>query len=204
MSASEKPQIRHVYQHHHLDSTRWRYFEHRPGDIVISTSYKAGTTWMQTIVGNLLYPNGDCPLPVLEMSPWIDMRINPLENVLNQLAAQHGRRFVKTHLPLDGLPYYEDVQYVMVGRDPRDVFMSLLNHWGNHTAGFHSMLNSTLGRVGEPFPQFSGDVQATWRDWMTKGWFDWECEGYPYWGHMHHCASWWGFRHLPNIKLVHY
>lgn len=93
---------------------------------------------------------------------------------------------------------------MVVGRDPRDVFMSLLNHWGNHTPEFYSVINSTPGRVGVPFPEFSGDVQATGRDWITKGWFDWEKEGYPYWGHMHHCANWWEFRALPNIKLVHY
>ena len=50
-----------VYQHHHLDSTRWRWFVQRPDDIVITTSYKAGTTWMQTIVAQLLFPDGDVP-----------------------------------------------------------------------------------------------------------------------------------------------
>lgn len=47
------PQRTHVYQNHHLDSTRWNYFAHRPGDIVISTSYKAGTTWMQSIIDHM-------------------------------------------------------------------------------------------------------------------------------------------------------
>ena len=143
-----------------MDSTRWRYFERRAGDIVISTSYKAGTTWMQTIVANLLFPNGDCPLPAQEMSPWIDTRIVPLENVLNQLAEQDGRRFMKTHLPLDGLPYWEDVQYVVVGRDPRDVFMSLLNHWGNHTPEFYSLINSTPGRSANRFRHFQAMFKA--------------------------------------------
>jgi aryl sulfotransferase len=200
----DTPQIRHVYQNHHLDSTRWNYFQHRPGDIVISTSYKAGTTWMQTIVANLLYPNGDMPMPATELGPWLDMRIFPLELVLNRLAAEQQRRFIKTHLPLDGLPYHDDVRYVMVGRDPRDVFMSLLNHWGSHTPEFYLMMNSVPGRVGEPFPEFVDDVPARWRDWISRGWFEWESEGYPYWGHMHHCSTWWEYRHLPNVKLVHY
>ena len=34
-----------IYQNHHLDSTRWDKFIPRPDDIVITTSYKAGTTW---------------------------------------------------------------------------------------------------------------------------------------------------------------
>ena len=199
-----KPEIRHVYQNHHLDSTRWNYFQHRPGDIIISTTYKAGTTWMQTIVGNLLYPYGDMPMPATQLSPWIDMRVFPLELPLNQLAAQTGRRFIKSHLPLDGLPYWEDVKYIMVGRDPRDVFMSLLNHWGSHTPEFYMMMNSIPGRVGEPFPEFTDDLKANWRNWMTRGTFEWEADGYPFWSHLTHCATWWEFRDMPNIKLVHY
>ncbi len=39
---------------------------------------------------------------------------------------------------------------------------------------------------------------------MTGGWFEWETDGYPYWSHLHHCASWWAFRELPNIHFVHY
>ena len=146
------PQRLHVYQNHHLDSTRWDYFRHRPGDIVISTSYKAGTTWMQSIIGQLLYPQGDLPAPAQVLSPWLDQRTYPLELVLGGLAAQTGRRFIKTHLPLDGLPWQADVHYVVVGRDARDVFMSLLNHWGNHTPGFYQMINSLPGRAGDPFP----------------------------------------------------
>ncbi len=198
------PERRHVYQNHHLDSTRWDYFASRPGDIIISTSYKAGTTWMQTIVANLLYPNDDAPMPATALSPWLDSRFFPLELVLNQLASQSARRFIKTHLPLDGLPYLEDAQYVVVSRDPRDVFMSLLNHWGNHTPQAYRIMNGIPGRVGEPFPPFEDDVPKLWRNWMTRGWFDWESDGYPYWSHLHHAETWWNYRHLPNIRLVHY
>jgi aryl sulfotransferase len=193
-----------VYQNHHLDSTRWRYFAHRPGDIVVSTSYKAGTTWMQTIVANLLHPHGELPMPATHMSPWLDCRFFPLELALNLLGGQTSRRCVKTHLPLDGLPYYEDAQYVVVARDARDVFMSLLNHWGHHTREFHAMLDSIPGRVGDPFPVFDGDVPRRFQEWMTRGWFEWESDGYPYWSHLHHCKTWWEVRQLPNVRLVHY
>ena len=197
------PVRRHVYQNHHMDSTRWNYFTHRPDDIVISTAYKAGTTWMQAIVGQLLFPNGEVEDP-LERSPWLDFRITPLEITLNELEAQTTRRFIKTHLPLDGLPYYPDAKYIVVGRDARDVFMSLLNHWSNHTPYFYQMINSVQGRVGEPFPEYVDSVRERWHDWTTRGWFEWESDGYPYWSHLHHCATWWEFRHVQNIKLVHY
>ena len=192
-----------IYQNHHLDSTRWRYFEHRPGDIVISTSYKSGTTWMQTIVANLLHPDG-IPMPATRLAPWLDSRFLPLEVVLNFLGSQETRRCIKSHLPLDGLPYYADAQYVVVGRDARDVFMSLLNHWGSQTPQYHGFLDGIPGRVGDPFPVYDGDVAARWKDWMTRGWFEWESDGYPYWSHLHHCKTWWDARQLPNVRLTHY
>jgi len=59
------PQKTREYDNHPIiDGTRWRVYNHRPDDIIISTSYKAGTTWMQTIVANLLYQDGNFPMPV--------------------------------------------------------------------------------------------------------------------------------------------
>lgn len=201
---SDTPTVSHVYQNHHLDSTRWNWFTPRPDDIVIATSYKAGTTLMQTIVGNLLFPDGKLPGPASSISPWLDMRIIPLELMLGQLEAQTHRRFIKTHLPLDGLPYYPDVKYICVSRDPRDVFMSLLNHWGSHTEEFYMLINSVIGRVGDPLPHFRNDIKATWRDWITKSWFEWEIGGYPYWSHLGHALTYWNYRHLPNIQMIHF
>src|SRR5581483_12509020 len=37
------PNRTRIYRHHHLDSTRWDAVRQRPGDIVVSTSAKAGT-----------------------------------------------------------------------------------------------------------------------------------------------------------------
>jgi aryl sulfotransferase len=201
---SARPEVRHVYQNHHLDTTRWDGFETRPDDIVISTAYKAGTTLVQTIVTNLIFPNGDMPGPVSSVSPWLDMRVMPLDEVKAVLAGQTHRRCIKTHLPLDGLRFHDDVKYVMVGRDPRDVFMSLLNHWGSHTPEFYEMINGTPGRVGDEMPRFNEDVHAVWHDWITRGWFPWESDGYPYWSLLHHAKTWWEFRHLPNVELLHY
>jgi aryl sulfotransferase len=201
---SRKPRIEHVYQNHHLDSTRWNRFVPREDDIVIATSYKAGTTFTQTIVGNLLFPDGSLPGPAASISPWLDMRIVPLELVLDQLEAQEHRRYIKTHLPLDGLPYFESMKYICVSRDPRDVFMSLLNHWGNHTPEFYTLINETPGRVGDAFPEFVDDIKATWRDWITKSWFDWEIGGYPFWSHLSHALTFWNYRDLPNIMMLHY
>lgn len=64
----------------------------------------------------------------MELSPWLDMDIEPVADVMAPLFAQGHRRFIKTHLPLDALPYYEEVSYVVIGRDLRDLALSTHHH----------------------------------------------------------------------------
>lgn len=197
------PQRTRVYQNHHFDSTRWDYFATRPDDVVIATSYKSGTTWTQSIVAHLLFP-GELPAPLAELSPWLDMRLFPLEVVLNGLAAQTHRRFIKTHLPLDALPWDPERKFLYVARDGRDVFLSLWNHHSNFTEETLATFNSIPGRVGEEFPRAPADVHEFWRHWVSRGWFEGESDGWPFWSHLSNVQSWWDFRHVPNILLLHY
>lgn len=202
------PQVIHTYQNHTLDSTRWQGYQPRSGDIVIATSYKSGTTWMQEIVRQLIFLGQDVPerdgVGLWQISPWIEHRAAPLDMVLGALEAQQHRRFIKTHLALDGLPFFSQVKYIVVGRDARDVAMSMWNHYAEFVDAVFEGTNNLPDRVGEPFPLPPQDIHSFWRDWMSRGWFPWECEGYPFWGNLHHTQSWWNYRHLPNILFVHY
>ncbi len=47
-------------------------------------------------------------------------------------------------------------------------------------------------------------MHAFWADWITRGYFPWESEGYPYWSNLRHTQTWWDYRHLPNILFVHF
>jgi aryl sulfotransferase len=58
--------------------------------------------------------------------------------------------------------------------------------------------------VGDPLPACPESIRDFWRNWITQGWFEWESEGYPYWSNMRHIQTWWNYRHLPNILMVHY
>jgi aryl sulfotransferase len=191
-----------VYQHHHLDSTRWDHVPYRDDDIVITTPYKCGTTWTQRIVCALLF-GPDQPL-TREISPWIDARFwGPIEPIAEATNALPHRRFMKSHLALDGIRWDDRVKFVVVGRDTRDVFMSLLNHYSNYTDSAMSVLNG--GDIkSDPLPRYSGDPHALWSQWITRGWFEWEEDGWPFWSHHNHLATWWTARQRPNVLLVHY
>jgi hypothetical protein len=122
--------VRH-YRATVYDSSRWDGFELRPGDIIISTPPKCGTTWTQMICALLVLQEPELPLPLDTLSPWIDMVTRARKDVFADLAAQTHRRFIKTHTPLDGIPNDPTVTYVCVGRDPRDVALSMDHHIDN-------------------------------------------------------------------------
>ncbi len=200
------PHVTRVYQNHHLDSTRWDVYEPRDGDIVIVTSYKSGTTWMEQILGLLLLGDSSKSVALHGAAPWVDSRFRsaPKEDLRKIIAGLPGRRLLKSHLPLDGLPFYKNVRYVIVCRDPRDVFMSLFNHYRNYTDFAFTLLNDPPDRIGQPFPPCPDNPRAFWREWMTRGFFDWESEGWPFWSNLGHTQSFWNYRHLPNFLFVHY
>ena len=134
------------------DSARWLGFAYRPGDIVISTRSKTGTTWAQMICALLVFQTADLPAPLSQLSPWLDWLIVPREEVFAQLAAQQHRRFIKTHTPLDGLPLDNRATYIVTGRHPLDAAVSLF-HQGENID--RARLRSLTGRppvLGEPPP----------------------------------------------------
>ena len=192
-----------IFQNHHIDSERWVDFKPRNNDIVIATTLKAGTTWTQALVVNLLFPNQNFPKNVTEFSPWLDSTDFPIEVVLKELNGQKHRRVIKTHLPLDALHFFPEIKYIYVSRDGRDVALSLWNHHLNYTSEVYDIVNSP-GLIGDKFPQPPEDFHTYWREWCTKGWFDWESDGYPFWSHLQGVQSWWNYRHLPNILFLNY
>nr|WP_230416875.1 sulfotransferase domain-containing protein [Micromonospora tarapacensis] len=183
------------------DSARWQEFPFRPGDIVISTRSKSGTTWMQMVCALLVLRTPELPAPLTELSPWLDWLVEPQEVVYARLAAQRHRRFIKTHTPLDGVPGDPRAHYVVVARHPLDMAVSL----------HHQSVNLDRARLaeltGQPaVPQQSGPRQPV--EQALVRWIDAdpdpraELDSLP--GVMWHLRGAWARRHRPNVHLVHY
>jgi aryl sulfotransferase len=196
------------YQSFLTDSARWEGFQFRPGDIIISTPAKCGTTWTQMICALLIFQAPELPRSLDLLSPWLEMRLRRRRDVFDLYEAQTHRRFIKSHTPLDGLPADERVTYICVGRDPRDVALSWNAHMNN--LDFDAMFMA-LGTAIEPDDYFEAPrVPPTFTD---------ERDAIRYWvddptppeesamslaGLVHHLAGFWAVRDRDDVVLLHY
>eukprot|EP00899_Mesostigma_viride_P024253 jgi/Mesvir1/5011/Mv13897-RA.1 len=190
------PQKTGELHNHHFDSTRWNDFKFRDDDIVIATYAKAGTTWTQQIVGQLI-SNGDPDFPTADASPWVDFRIAPRDVIDAGLEAQTHRRFMKTHLPLDNLVFYPKAKYIVVCRDGRDVVWSMYNHWLTIKDEAYDMINGP-GLIGPPLPRVDEwDVYKLYKTWFEQ-------DGWPLWPFWDWTRQWARVHGLPNVMFLHF
>jgi aryl sulfotransferase len=187
------------------DSRRWAGYKPREGDVIIATAPKVGTTWMQQIV-NLLIFQSPQPRPLGELSPWIDCRFRqPIEEVLPIIEAQTHRRFLKSHLPLDALPIYDEVRYIHVARDGRDACMSLLNHFNAFTpealAAF-DRIGQSDETINQSFPRLPNTEREFFLHWIGDRSDDPTARLSDFFFALE--RSFWSERRRPNLLLVHY
>lgn len=173
------------------DTRRWAPFKHRADDIFVCTPPKCGTTWTQAICAMFVFGGPDHGQQPGVVSPWVDAVFSELDDCMAQVEAQTHRRYLKTHTPLDGIPFHEACTYLVIFRDPRDTFFSSINHRNN-------MNDQELALAAFP----SGE--RAFEDWLEQvrpdgGWdfisLDSLC---------HFLNSYWPYRDLPNVHLFHY
>jgi aryl sulfotransferase len=189
------------------DSARWDGFAFRDGDIVISTPAKSGTTWMQMICALLVFGTPEFDRNLDELSPWLDADMKQHESVVAALEAQQHRRFIKTHTPLDGLPRDPRVTYVCVGRDPRDVGISLGNHRANIDPQAVRRAREAAGVGLATVARAPWDEEASerhrFRSWMLDD-TPVTANHYTLRFTMHHLTTFWTRRESADVVMVHY
>ncbi len=181
------------------DSARWWDFPFRPGDIVVSTRSKSGTTWVQMICLLLVFGTPELPDHLGALSPWLDHLVRPKGEVFARLGAQTQRRVIKTHTPLDGVPLQPRATYIVVGRHPLDTAVSLYHHTNNIDRRRMAELTGQPEAVRPPRPPL--------HEWLV-GFVGWEGDPREWLdtlpGVMLHLSDAWARRREPNIVLVHY
>jgi aryl sulfotransferase len=188
---STLPEQGNIYLGPITNTNRWENFQYRADDIFVCTPPKCGTTWTQAICAMLIFGKVDHGMQPGVISPWIDAEFAPIEEDLLRVEEQTHRRYIKTHTPLDGIPYHSECTYLVVMRDPRDVYFSGLNHRDNMT---------DEETAHSAFP--SGD--NAFSDWLSavREPDTWDLQSLH--SLTHFFKSYWDYRDLPNVHMFHY
>ncbi|MBT3551661.1 MAG: sulfotransferase domain-containing protein [Rhodospirillaceae bacterium] len=180
-----------------MDSTYWNDFEIRDDDIIVSTWQKAGTTWVQQILAQFIFDGETEGMPIADISPWLDLRLPPLEDKLPDIIAQKHRRFLKTHLPVDALVYSQKAKYIYIARDGRDCMWSLFNH--------HHAFNDVLYDAVKALPDFGPVIERPRTNDVRQYYLDWfNDNGFQFWPFWENIRTWWEIRALPNVYFLHF
>ena len=101
------------------------------GDIVVADPFKAGTTWTQRIIQQILNNGLELSESLWDSSPWLDSSWGDHEQMLLLLKAQRNagqRRVIKSHMPAYAIPIDSRARYIFVGRNGKDLGISLYNY----------------------------------------------------------------------------
>ena len=186
------------------DSALWTGFPFRDDDVVISPPAKCGTSWMQMLCALLVFNSIRFPRRLTEISPWLDAITYDFAETLAVLEAQQHRRFIKTHTPLDGLPFVEGVTYLCVGRDPRDVGVSFDHAVANISDETRAELTAKKGIDRSAMPPPPEDLRERFWLW-AEGEFLNGPTGIGSMANMiQHLQTFWDRRNEPQVALFHY
>ena len=156
-------------------------------DVFVATFAKSGTNWMMQIAHQLIYHgqgefdhiHSVVPWPdTLLMAPWMRKYAIPLGEARDWETSPERKRVIKTHFDWELVPYSEDARYIMVIRDPKDIFVS-------------SYFFLRDGAMGPAMPSVD-----TWYNMFVS-------DGFPIGGSWPvNTAGYWAQRERPNVLIV--
>jgi aryl sulfotransferase len=160
--------------------------EYVPGtqDVIVATYPKSGTNWMMQIAHQLVY-NGQAEFDhIHNFVPWPDVMppfmqgyAIPLELADHWKTSPGQRRVIKSHYDWNLLPHSDQARYIMVIRDPKDVFVS----------SYHFVKEIMFGRA-------MPSVDTWFKVFLSRGFMggDWA----------ENTAGYWEQRHRPNVLVM--
>jgi hypothetical protein len=165
--------------------TIFAHYEPTESDVFVSTFAKSGTNWMMQIAHQIAFRGAGDYEHIHDVIPWPDMGARarrmsvPLDDRRVQEASPTNLRVIKTHLSAHNVPYSEQARYLVVVRDPKEIFVSSY-HFARGAAG---PLMPTPHVWFELFlkPNFPLNFGNTWAE---------------------HTASYWALRHKPNVLVL--
>jgi len=150
-------------------------FNTKDGDVFVATYVKAGTTWTQQIIHQLLRkgePGGN----YTETVPWLEAAasemLQPREmahHTLDTINNLPGPRYFKTHATVSDLPRGKaNIKVIYVARNPKDSMVSLYHHAKSkpefgYTGDIQTFFNIFLSSKAENASWFNHVI-----DWYNK------------------------------------
>jgi aryl sulfotransferase len=173
-----------------------------PGDVVVADPFKAGTTWTQRILQQILDNGEEREQGLSDTSPWLDSSWGDHGRMLAMLREQATagqRRVIKSHLPADALPIAAEARYLFVGRNGKDLGSSFHNYLHQFSAETMAEINRVHAAwSGDPTPLVVPDDMREFFDrWLAT-------DGYGCCDLFDVVRSWWKLRDEPNVCFVHY
>jgi hypothetical protein len=155
-------------------------------DVFVATYAKSGTNWMLQIAHQLLYHGIAQFDHIHSVVPWPDTKLIPpfrryaipLEDPSVWMASPEQKRVIKTHFNWELLPYSEDARYIMVIRDPKDVFVS------NYFFLKATALGPAMPSAGTWFKLYLSENFPLGGSWAVNA------------------AGYWAQRHRPNVLIL--
>jgi aryl sulfotransferase len=172
------------------------------GDIVIADPFKAGTTWTQRTVEQILNNGEETGERLSDKSPWLDSSWGDHAGMIAKLKEQAdkgNRRVMKSHLPADCVPIQDDVFYIFVGRNGKDLACSFHNY-------LHNFNSETMQEIDKLYSEHTGKPQKLVIPESAAEFFDlWlDSDGYLCCDLLDVTQTWWNLKDKPNVLMLHY
>ena len=182
----------------------WNEIEMRDDDIIIASTVKSGTTWLQQIVAQLT-SCGEYNDNISETSIWIDNRREyNQEQIIEILNNQKNRRFFKTHSPSNIVlkNKNKNPKYIFITRDFRDVVWSFYNHFIN--SKYKSDVKNNIMTVEKKLRECNNPYDF-WKIVMANKHLFNEYDDYRIiWSYFNTIKSWLNVKDNKNVHILHF